>query len=128
MANEANLVPQAHVLTVEEASRGGQISGAVRRQKKTLGQLADMIGNLSIKSEETKQKLREAGITDENLIEDTEMLFSLHKKAKKGDVKAAELLAKLRGQLKNDDPMANINIESVTINFGDKKVIDGEVS
>lgn len=121
MANEANLIPQAHELTVEEASRGGVNSGIARRQKKTLGQLADMIGNLNIKSDERKNKLREAGISDDDMIEDVDMLFSLHKKAKEGDVRAAELLAKLRGQLKNDEPLANVNIQSVTIEFGEKK-------
>ena len=36
MANEQNLIPQAHVLTVEEASKGGKRSGEVRRNKKML--------------------------------------------------------------------------------------------
>ena len=36
MANEQNLIPQAHVLTVEEASKGGKRSGEVRRKKKML--------------------------------------------------------------------------------------------
>ncbi len=31
MANEQNLIPQAHVLTVEEASKGGTNSGKKRR-------------------------------------------------------------------------------------------------
>ena len=36
MANEKNLIPQAHILTVEEASKGGQNSGKARREKKTI--------------------------------------------------------------------------------------------
>ena len=36
MANKKNLIPQAHVLTVEEQSKGGQKSVEVRRQKKTV--------------------------------------------------------------------------------------------
>lgn len=36
MANKQNLIPQAHNLTVEEASKGGQRSGASRRRKAEL--------------------------------------------------------------------------------------------
>lgn len=126
MANEANLIPQAHVLTVEEASKGGQASGIARRQKKTLAQIGEMIGNLDIKSEKNREIMRQAGIADDDMINDVGMLFRLNMKAQQGDTKAIELLAKLRGQLKSDEPLANIQIQSVNISFGDKKVIDGE--
>ena len=33
MANKENLIPQAHTLTVEEASKGGKKSAEVRREK-----------------------------------------------------------------------------------------------
>ena len=36
VANEQNLIPQAHKLTVEEQSRGGIASGESRRARKTL--------------------------------------------------------------------------------------------
>jgi predicted nucleotide-binding protein (sugar kinase/HSP70/actin superfamily) len=36
VANEQNLIPQAHKLTVEEASKGGIASGEARRARKTL--------------------------------------------------------------------------------------------
>lgn len=36
VANNENLIPQAHVLTVEESSRGGKRSGEVRREKATM--------------------------------------------------------------------------------------------
>lgn len=36
MANEQNLIPQAHKLTVEEASKGGINSGIARRKKATM--------------------------------------------------------------------------------------------
>ena len=117
-----------HDLTVEEARRGGKKSVEVRRQKKTLAQIGDMIGNLDIKSEKNRAILKDAGINDEDMINDVGMLFRLNLKAQQGDPKAIELLAKLRGQLKNEEPLANINIQSVNISFGNKKVIDGEMS
>ena len=36
MANEKNLIPQAHILTVEEASKGGKASVEARRKRRTL--------------------------------------------------------------------------------------------
>lgn len=36
MANEQNLIPQAHKLTVEEASKGGKASAESRRERKAL--------------------------------------------------------------------------------------------
>ena len=100
MANPDTLVPQAHKLTVEEASKGGKKSGEVRRQRKTLAQIGDMIGGLDIKSPKTRAILRDAGITDEDMINDVGMMFRLNLKAQTGDPKAIELLSKLRGQFK----------------------------
>lgn len=103
MANEQNLIPnsQRSPQEVRENGRKGGIkSGQVRRQKKTLAQIGDMIGSLGIVSEESKQLMRQAGIKDDDLINDTGMMFQLNLKAQQGDTKAAELLAKLRGQFK----------------------------
>ena len=100
MANPENLIPQAHKLTVEEASRGGIASGKAKRERKTLKQIGDMIGSLDIKSPKNRAILKDAGIEDEDMINDVGMLFRLNLKAQSGDAKSIELLAKLRGQLK----------------------------
>lgn len=126
MANEQNLKPQAHVLTVEEASRGGIASGEARRQRKTLAQIGDMIGGLAVNSEKNREIMRQAGIKDEDMIRDTEAMFRLSIKASSGDAKAIELLAKLRGELRPDNPLVGSSIESITINFGGKPPVEGE--
>lgn len=129
MANEQNLRPVRNEKEARElGKKGGVASGIARRQKKTLAQIGDMIGNLDIKSEKNRAILKDAGINDEDMINDVGMLFRLNLKAQQGDPKAIELLAKLRGQLKNEEPLANINIQSVNISFGNKKVVEGEVS
>lgn len=124
MANEQNL----RVPTSEEAreigKKGGIASGIARRQKKTLAQIGDMIGNLDIKSEKNREVLRQAGIDDEDMINDVGMLFRLNLKAQQGDTRAIELLAKLRGELAPDNPLIGANIESITINFGKGKAKD----
>lgn len=100
MANEQNLRPSEYKLSREEAKKGGIVSGKVRRRKKTLKELGDMIGSLSVKSEKNKAIMRAAGIEDEDMIRDTAMLFMLEARAEKGDPTAIALIAKIRGQLK----------------------------
>lgn len=43
MANEQNLIPQAHKLSVEEASKGGKASGEARRRRKAFSEAFDML-------------------------------------------------------------------------------------
>lgn len=43
MANEQNLIPGAHPLTVEEASKGGKASGKTRRRKADLRRMAQEV-------------------------------------------------------------------------------------
>lgn len=100
MANEQNLRP---VRSEEEArelgKKGGINSGKARRAKKTLREIGDMLGGLDIKSEKNKQILRDAGVSDEDMVNDVLAMYQLKTKANKGDIKAIELLAKIRGQL-----------------------------
>ncbi len=41
MANEQNLIPAAHKLTVEEASKGGKASGEARRRKREIREMLE---------------------------------------------------------------------------------------
>ena len=84
MANEQNLRPGEYKLTLEEQKKGGVASGKARRAKKTLREIGDMLGGLDIKSEKNKQILRDAGVRDDDMIEDVAMMFQLKTKASKG--------------------------------------------
>lgn len=101
MANNENLRPVKTKKEARERGRAGGIkSGQVRRRRKTLAQIGDMIGGLDIRSEKNREILRENGITDEDMINDVGMMFRLNLKAQSGDTRAIELLSKLRGQFK----------------------------
>ena len=101
MANEQNLQPVRTEKEARELGRkGGIASGKARRQRKTLSLIGDMIGGLEIESVKNREIMRKAGIADEDMINDVGMLFRLNMKAQNGDTKAIELLAKLRGQFK----------------------------
>lgn len=87
MANPQNLIPGAHKLTVEEASKGGKASGKARREKRLL---ADAL-----------QELLDNDYTDKNgtTMDGTMVLaVQLFKKAQKGDTRAWELLRDTVGQ------------------------------
>lgn len=103
MANSENLVNLKDRTKTEQreiARQGGIASGEARRQRKTLAQIGDMIGGLQVTSEKNREIMRQAGISDEDMIRDVEAIFRLQQKASGGDAKAIELLAKLRGQFK----------------------------
>lgn len=94
----------------EIARQGGIASGKARRQKKTLREIGDMIGSLDIQTPKNREVMLKAGLKDEDLIRDVEMMFRLSLKASQGDVRAIELLAKLRGQLKEQVEQTNIEM------------------
>lgn len=100
MANPENLVPLTTSKAREIGKLGGEASGKSRRQKRTLREIGDLIGGLDIKSEKAKKIMMDAGLEDTDMINDVGMMFRLNLKAQSGDTKSIELLAKLRGQLK----------------------------
>lgn len=132
MANEQNLIPFNELTQSEQrkiATQGGVASGVARRQKKTLKQIGEMIGSLNIKSEKNRAIMREAGINDEDMINDVGMMFRLNLKAQNGDTKAIELLAKLRGQLKEQisAEVADVTpLVDLTKRIKNGEVIDGD--
>lgn len=120
-------------LTAEEqrkiASQGGKASVEARRQKKTLKEIGDMIGSLKVTSEKNKEIMRQAGIEDEDMINDVGAMFRLNLKAQSGDTKAMELLAKLRGQLKEQisAEVADVTpLVDLTKRIKNGEVVDGE--
>ena len=78
MANTQNLIPQAHVLTVEELSKGGTNSAFSRRNRKRLREELEM--------------LLEIGDTQRSVA------VALINKALKGDVRAFEVIRDTIGE------------------------------
>ena len=109
---EDNLIPQAHVLTVEEASRGGRASADARRQKRDLKRAMDI--------------LLERDITDskgETRSGAEYIAMQQFKKALKGDTKAFEVIRDTAGQKPIDkiqmaevDADVLLQVESMVLN------------
>lgn len=98
MPNANNLIPGAHKLTVDEASKGGKASGKARREKRML---ADAL-----------QELLDREYTDKNGVTadgTTVLAAQLFKKAQAGDIRAWELLRDTVGQ----KPVDRLEIDAV---------------
>ena len=63
MANDENLIPQAHVLTVEDAKKGGINSGKARREKTTMLQMLEKcLDETNSKTGKTYKELATLGL------------------------------------------------------------------
>ena len=107
MANEQNLIPQAHKLTVEEQSRAGKKSGEVRRRKRTFKELAELLLSMPIQDENTRDFLLSQGFKEEDLTNDLLEVFAMHQQAMQGNTKAFELIRDTTGE----KPMDKLSIE-----------------
>lgn len=67
MANKKNLIPQAHVFTLEEASKGGQNSVKARREQKTYREMAKAMLSAQVTDKAMLEELAKYGISDTNL-------------------------------------------------------------
>ena len=97
MANEQNLIPQAHVLTVEESSRGGKASGEARRKKAT------MISVLEKMLDDVPTKDNEGGLTNRELA-----TLGLIKGARQGYSKNYEIIQDLMVKKEQKDSEQDI--------------------
>ena len=110
MANEKNLIPQAHVLTVEEASKGGQKSAQVRREKKTIQKiLADLLDSEIKDSPQFAKLASKMGVESDKSVKDIFTMVCLLNSVKSGNLGDLERLVKLLGEDKDN---ANADVMS----------------
>lgn len=98
MANEQNLIPGAHKLTVEEQSAGGRASGEARRKKKLM--------------REAFEELLSRDYHDQagNVLDGTSALAAkVFKQAMDGDLKAFEIIRDTTGQ----KPVERVEVDTI---------------
>lgn len=100
MANEQNLIPQAHKLTVEEQSKGGIASAEARRKKRTLMELMSIYG-------EANDKL--TGLTNDEAMVVAQYALAKNPEAK-GSTQAAAFIRDTKGE-KPHEVLETPNIE-----------------
>ena len=99
MANKENLIPQAHVLTVEEQSKGGKKSVEVRRQKKTVQKiLNDFLSTAAKDSPQVSKLAAKMGLQDDGSIKDLFTIVCTLNTLKGGNLSDLERLSKLLGE------------------------------
>ena len=99
MANKENLIPQAHVLTVEEQSKGGQKSVEVRRQKKTVQKiLNDFLSTAAKDNPQVSKLAAKMGLKSDDSIKDLFTIVCTLNTLKDGNLSDLERLSKLLGE------------------------------
>ena len=111
MANEQNLIPGAHKLSVEEASKGGIASGKARAEKRDLRKALEMLLEQTFTDKKGNTKTGTQAVT--------ERLFT---EVMKGNVKAFEVLRDTVGQKPVDKVMV-ADVEQSVINEVEKAVL-----
>lgn len=95
-----NLVPLNERTKTEQrriATAGGKASGAARRQKRTMREIAEMVATMEVKDPKMLAALHAAGFKGP-ITNDDAAFFGLIRKAQTGDPAAMKLLAEMRGQ------------------------------
>ena len=125
MANEQNLKPYRSVEEARNGGRkGGKKSGEVRRQKKSMRELMNILLELPV-SDKNKATMETLGIKDEQL-QNNKMLVAvgLMKRAITGDPRAIEVMCGVAGELEKEDERQEI--QGITIKFEDASKRDNE--
>lgn len=100
MTGAENLVPMNERTKDEQrriATAGGKASGVARRKKRTLREIAEMIGNMEVKNPKTKAIMEAAGFEGTPTNDDA-AFFGIMLKAQNGDAAAMKFLSEMRGQ------------------------------
>ena len=110
-------------VTVERGRKGGQAYAKKQAQKRTMREWAEFFGNLplhkgKVKDGKTADQYGKGSPDQPNLTMDGAVLIAMYNKAMKGDVRAAEYLAKMKGQTAEDvtvhiDTMAQMDTDEL---------------
>lgn len=104
MANEQNLIPTTKRSKSEARAnsvKGGIASGKARRLKRTLREIAVMIGETKIANKEAiKQISQHYGFDEDEITHDVAIIAKQYNKAEKGDTQSAKYLSELKGEMK----------------------------
>ena len=114
MANEQNLIPQAHTLTVEEQSKGGKASVEARRRKKDMKERLEILLSMPITKgkEADVEKIKGFGeLKGKNITVEDAILVAMIQKALKGDVSASNFIRDTSGQKVAEKVEINTNVD-----------------
>lgn len=104
--------------TVESARKGQKKSVEVQAQKRSMREWAVIFGQLPLKDGKLSDPKNASEIKDSNLTMDAAIIANMYAKASKGDVRAAEFLAKLKAQMADQveikvDPLSELSADEL---------------
>lgn len=105
--------------TKEKARNGARASAKKQAQRRTMKEWAEFYASLPLRKDgKVKDPKAAEDIRDTNLTMEGAVLAAMYNKAIKGDVRAAEFLAKLKGQTSEDvtvhiDAMQNMETDEL---------------
>lgn len=114
MANEKNLIPGAHALTVEEASKGGVNSGKARREKRKMKEAFEELLSNTYKVS-----------NGEEVDGTTALAYKVFQQALNGDLKAFEIIRDTTGQAA-PKKVIMAEIDQATIDEVERMVLGSE--
>ena len=102
----------------ETQRKGGKAAARKAAQKRTMREWAEVLGELPMSKGVIKDPRNAEDLKDANPTMDGAVMAAMYKKALKGDVRAAEFIAKLKGQTSEDlvvhiDRMAEMDTEDL---------------
>lgn len=99
---DKNLIPAAHSLTVEEASKGGKASGEARRRKKSMKESFETLFAMQ-SPEKYKKAFKKQGIdVPDDCTNEQMLVLSMTAKAISGDSRMASLILDVMGEKQGD--------------------------
>ena len=98
MANENNLIPQAHKLTVEEQSKGGKKSAKSKKEKKYIRENLEELMSMDLKDTRLKENMRGLGVTEENMNLQNAISCAVVQQALYGNLKAFSIIVDMLQQ------------------------------
>lgn len=108
---EAHRFKKGDPSTAERARKGAKASQAKQAKNRTMREWAEVLGELPLHKGKIKSPKSADGLRDQeetNLTLDGQVMAAMYAKATKGDVRAAEFIAKMKGQT-TEDVMVHID-------------------
>lgn len=125
MANVKNLIPQAHILTVEEQSKAGKASVESRRRRKAIAETLNILMAQKVKEKNAKKKLKEIGVAEEDQDMQMLLMVSEFNRALSGNESSRDFIMKMMGETNADSDGTGITNNGVVI-VDDCEFIDEE--
>lgn len=106
-------------------SAGGKASAIASRKRKSLRECLSLLRDLPVKDKDTKEKIKEMGIDDDDVTYGMMVSLALTDKAMKGNVPAVRLLAEMLSE-NEVQGVTKLPNGSIQVNFVDPKASDAK--